>query len=866
MKHFLLILAAALAVSGCNFVMGPGEPDSPALTNGNLSITFGNAGASSGPQSREITSGADLPEDVLAAMRYDLTLSGPNGEVLGETVSGGGTHNLTLIQGLWRIDVIAWQDAEARAGTGSLSFTVEPGNNSVRIPINMDGPCYEIELPEGLTGSFSAAFAGTTVTLTLALPGGGYAIKSGSVKINGNADPVSGSGNRYTFVMPAEDVSVSVDAFTGELYVKQGAAGSGLSWDDASGDLQKMMDEAAELKAAGALSAIVRVAAGTYTPIYQPRISAPYDRTIPSASRNVVFSLRPGVIVRGGYAAAGEDIDEETRKARFNADGRVKDPAYQVILSGDLNGDDNSDITSDNAYHVVLGAFIPADSGTVLDGFTITGGNADNGSQRFTMGNQSLSLDDGGGIHNLVESSPELRNLTISGNTATGSGGGMYNTNTSSPVLSNVTISDNSAAENGGGMFNNSSSPVLTGGEISGNTANNAGGGMYNYASSSPTLSNVTISDNSATYTGGGMSNHSSSPVLTNVTISGNTATNSGGGGMANYDSSPELSDVEISGNNAGYGGGMYNEDNSSPVLTGGEISGNTANNAGGCGMYNTSNSSPVLSNVTISGNSASNSGGGMLNMYSSSPVLTDVTISGNNAGYGGGMYNHNSSPELSDVEISGNNAGYGGGMYNEDNSSPVLTGGEISGNTANNDGGGMYNTSNSSPVLSNVTISGNTTGGDGGGMYTGNSSPELSNMTISGNTATSGNGGGMYNVNNSSPVLTNVIISGNTTANNRYGGGMYNEDNSSPQIRNSIIWGNTAINSCISNDGGAPVIAYSIVQNETTYPTDGSANADGNKNADPGFVDPRQAETGSPTTEGDYHLSSTSSPAYNAG
>ncbi|MDR1932366.1 MAG: hypothetical protein LBQ57_06020, partial [Spirochaetales bacterium] len=40
----------------------------------------------------------------------------------------------------------------------------------------------------------------------------------------------------------------------------------------------------------------------------------------------------------------------------------------------------------------------------------------------------------------------------------------------------------------------------------------------------------------------------------------------------------------------------------------------------------------------------------------------------------------------------------------------------------------------------------------------------------------------------------------------------------------------------------------------------------DGNKNADPGFVDPRQAETGSPTTEGDYHLSSTSSPAYNAG
>ena len=220
-------------------------------------------------------------------------------------------------------------------------------------------------------------------------------------------------------------------------------------------------------------------------------------------------------------------------------------------------------------------------------------------------------------MSNEFSSSPELTNVTFSGNTAT-SGGGMSNQSSSSPTLTNVTFSGNTAS--------------------SSSSFSADGGGMYNDGSSSPTLRNVTFSGNTASSSflsadGGGMYNRDSNPKLTNVTFSGNTAS-SDGGGMSNIGSSfPKLENVTFSGNTASTnGGGMYNY--GYPTLTNVTFSGNTASSSSffayGGGMYNNS-SSPTLRNVTFSGNTATTSGGGMYNASSySRPTLTNVTMSGN--------------------------------------------------------------------------------------------------------------------------------------------------------------------------------------------------------------------------------------------
>ncbi|MCU0494660.1 MAG: hypothetical protein MUD01_23995, partial [Chloroflexaceae bacterium] len=120
-----------------------------------------------------------------------------------------------------------------------------------------------------------------------------------------------------------------------------------------------------------------------------------------------------------------------------------------ATLTGDLNGDDGANFanTGENSYNVVEGA-----TGATLDGFTITGGNAN--------GNGCFTTSCGGGILNRM-SSPTLINLIIRHNQAR-FGGGIENTNNSSPSITNVVISHN-VARFGGGMENfSNSNPTLT--------------------------------------------------------------------------------------------------------------------------------------------------------------------------------------------------------------------------------------------------------------------------------------------------------------------------------------------------------------------------------------------------------------------
>jgi len=141
-------------------------------------------------------------------------------------------------------------------------------------------------------------------------------------------------------------------------------------------------------------------------------------------------------------------------------------------------------------------------------------------------------------------------------------------------------------------MYNDDSSPQLTDVTLTGNTAVVSGGAVYN-EDSFPIVNEVLFSNNTVTGdfgSGGGMSNVYSSPTLTNVTFSGNSAVYYGGG-MVNDDSSPTMTNITFIGNSAGNGGGMANLFSSTkPVVTNSILWSNTPDQ-----IYNQS-----LSTVTI--------------------------------------------------------------------------------------------------------------------------------------------------------------------------------------------------------------------------------------------------------------------------
>ncbi len=322
-------------------------------------------------------------------------------------------------------------------------------------------------------------------------------------------------------IAPAAEVRAG-----GLCYVKADAAGpnNGASWTDAYTDLQSALHDASCTQ--------VWVAYGVYKP------TSGTDQTIS-------FNVRPGVAVYGGFAATETALGQRTSAVIA---------AHPSVLSGDIDNNDAyrattnvdataADIAGNNSYHVVYMDGTTAQGAitftTVLDGFTITGGNANNTISWPQYVGGGLYCD---GEDNGYKCSPTLTNITFSGNSAQ-NGGAMFNLGprdgASSPTLTNVTFSGNSAYYAGGAMYNDGSgggvsSPMLTNVTFSGNSAF-YGGAMFNVGeaggTSSPTLSNVTFSSNNAPY-GGAMFNigeeGNSSPTLTNVILWNNSAFVSG--------------------------------------------------------------------------------------------------------------------------------------------------------------------------------------------------------------------------------------------------------------------------------------------------------------------------------------------------
>lgn len=338
----------------------------------------------------------------------------------------------------------------------------------------------------------------------------------------------------------------------GILYVKKGAAGNGSSWTEALGEAADALKTAATLTT-GTVTQIW-VAGGTYHPLYR---ADNLDGANP-VDRNNSFVLIDNVKIYGGFAGTETELSQRDLTLIENSS----------ILSGDYNGNDVVTGTgatlaitanTENASHIVISIGTvanPVTAATVLDGFTITGGNAFGTSS--TVNGVSI-ITNGGGMF-IQNASPSFSNLIIKGNSSNNLGGGIYSSYSSSSTLTNSMVSRNVAK---GGV-------------------NSRGGGICNMISSTLILANVLINGNRSYGLGGGIHNDNSSPILTNVTIVGNWG--AVGGGVYNNTnlSNPKFRNTIIYGNGASLGANLSNNNGAVSTITYSLIQQTTTDDANG--------------------------------------------------------------------------------------------------------------------------------------------------------------------------------------------------------------------------------------------------------------------------------------------
>ncbi len=234
-------------------------------------------------------------------------------------------------------------------------------------------------------------------------------------------------------------------------------ANDGRSWQNAFRDLQTALEVVRMTPREGQLK--ILVARGVYRPA-EAR----------SCDRSTAFLLCSGVGVYGGYAGWGAP-DPNARDAA----------AYETVLSGDINGDDASQHSSDNVYSVVIA--VSAEPGTVLDGFTISGGNA---------------VNRGGGIR-ISGGSPKISHCTFTGNKAFKGAG--ISCEGGSPTISDCAFRVNKASWGGAIALKGSAATILNCTFIS-NDAKYGGGAVHCKQGAEPLVTNCRIIGNWAGYGG----------------------------------------------------------------------------------------------------------------------------------------------------------------------------------------------------------------------------------------------------------------------------------------------------------------------------------------------------------------------------
>ncbi len=340
-----------------------------------------------------------------------------------------------------------------------------------------------------------------------------------------------------------------------------------------------------------------------------------------------------------------------------------------AFLSVILPADDHQSVVTIQGKSGNTGAVSPT-----LEGFVITGGRADLGSNH------------GGGLR-VVDSDAWVISNTIQNNVAFLLGGGVW-VQRGAPTLQGNRILDNQTVglgqdAHGGGVQLENSTAVLLGNLIAGNVVSGTqayGGGLEINGSGGGEvlLSGNTFQDNTATSLtpqnafGGGLALVSGQARLDDTGVISNSATDGGGifiGGK--FEDCCNLSGrgSRIDSNQAVRGGGLAIEGDVDDCCqfsgSGTEVKENSATDGGG--LYNDDQFASILGGLFIS-NTASADGGGLLLTPGAGISLTNSAAVGNVAVQDGGAIHNSGLISLTGTTVSGNSAsGMGGGVYNDD-------------------------------------------------------------------------------------------------------------------------------------------------------------------------------------------------------
>lgn len=476
------------------------------------------------------------------------------------------------------------------------------------------------------------------------------------------------------------------------LHVDSAASGpvhDGSSWCTAFRDLQDALDLARG-------SDEIRIAGGRYRP----------DRG--TLDPREEFRLRDSIAIRGGYAGC-QSINPDIRDARI----------YEVVLSGDLNGDDGPDFsgTAENSFHVIRtsGTGVTA----ILDGLTISGGNArgDTTSQTRGGGLQAVSgsrisvldcrfvgnqaSDDGGAVH-VEGGAPVFSRCIFSGNRA-GDDGGAARMGATAAVISNCEFRDNEAQGDGGGIYGRDSTLTITAARFEKNISHGDGGAISLF-SQRLTLQDSSFSENSADGLGGAVWLETGILELKDCILTANHALR--GGGVATSGADNVFTRAIFVRNEASFGGGL-----------------------------NAELSRGTLNDCTFNQNSVVDSGGA-LHIVQCDMSWDRLHANDNKAlRDGGAVVLDNSTIQIVRAYFSGNLANDDGGAFSALASTVAVVGSQFLANVAN-DNGGAARLDGSELQFVNSMFVGNESGGSGGAIEGMGGSLGIANCTLVANFA----------------------------------------------------------------------------------------------------------------------------------
>jgi predicted outer membrane repeat protein len=432
--------------------------------------------------------------------------------------------------------------------------------------------------------------------------------------------------------------------FERTVFVDSNAAGSndGSSWQDAYNYLQDAL-------AMWSPGDQIWVADGIYKPD-QGGGKTPGDR-------GATFQLISGIVIKGGYAGYGAP-DPNERDIEL----------YETILSGDIG---TVGVNTDNSYHVVTGS--GTDETAILDGFTITAGNANGGSDiiedeishwGFDEGSGTIAYDSTGGNDGTLYGSPVWDpNGRIDGalkfdglddyvkiKSWTGISGGHSRT-VCAWIKTDMTGVGEIVSWGGTGkgekwllMLRSTGELRLavTGGGINGTT--DVADGQWHHVAAvlpndgTPHVSDVKLyvdgNEESTTFSEQAINTASYYKVKIGVMSVGTPQYFNGKIDevrIYNRDLSAEEI-LRLTGRHRNYGGGMYNF-KGDPTVNSCTFSGNSAGEyGGGIAIFL---DTPTITNCTFSGNSAGEYGGGICSMHNGNATIINCTFAQNSAANG---------------------------------------------------------------------------------------------------------------------------------------------------------------------------------------------------------------------------------------